>query len=707
MKVVKLLQYGLLGIAAALTFSACSEKEDDGDTKTSNLVSISASSKTFTNNAAVITLSLTEEAAKDVSVVLEATGTLASNISFEKSQTIKAGAKQAKIPVSLNPEGLAEGDLTATITIASASVDIDEAAKSVVLSMNVLYPVITLAGPEALEEGNTSAIFTVNADVKSMTDVTVTLALASASGDATALTAKEATIPQTVTIEAGATSVNFTATIGYDALSPINYDLGVVISAVSSNAKIGDAKESHLIFKGPLNANQRTDWSVAYKEVNADGNDTFTVTGTGESNYYIFTYDEGGVAESFEAVVDYIHYMNDNEIEKYLDEYVEMMQKGETADLGERLPVGDYEVWVLGCDAEGHLTGDYTNGTFKLEPTDLMKAYYPYWLGEWEVDHKVWTIEADVENVSFIIKGVDGQSWDLNAKLNWDGGLDLYNQEAIEIDEAGNEYGFFGLAGSNLWFGSFVIATGTLTSADAATLAPGTAPNGATFSSMAFLQVGASSIYLAGSQIALPAEMARPSDLVIDETAVVAANYGDFLGTWDYSGYALTIAELENGVSYTIDGFPGDGYNPVVANFDTTEGVLTIAEQDLGEWNHSTYGACKDVFGGVFSYNGTEYAYYPFNADAPGTVICTFQMHESGNFTILPGECNYGTFVAANYAWVITNPDSEYVGKGNRESAFYFNEGAAVKAEAASVAPKKAVRASRELQPKFRAMNAR
>ena len=704
MKVVKFLQYGVLCFAAALSFSACSEKEE-GETKSSAVVSISASSNTFTNNAAVITLSLTEEAGKDVSVILDATGTLASNISFEKSQTIKAGAKQVKIPVSLNPEGLAEGDLTATISIASATVDVDPSANSVVLSMNVLYPVITLAAPEALEEGNTSAIFTLNADIKSMTDVTVTLALAAASGDATALTAKEVTIPQTVTIEAGVTTVTFTAEVGYDALAPINYDLGVAISAVSDNAKIGEAKEGHLLFKGPLKANQRTDWSVAYKEVNADGNDTFTVTGTGDGNYYIFSYEEGDIAESFDAVVDYIHYMNDNQIEKYLDEYVEMIQSGETADLGERLPVGDYEVWILGCDADGHLTGDYTTATFKLEPTDLMKAYYPYWLGEWEVDHKVWTIEQDVENVSFIIKGVDGQSWDLNAKLNWDGGLDLYNQEAIEVDEAGNEYGFFGLSGSSLWFGSFVIATGTLTSADAATLAPATAPNGATFSSMAFLQVGASSIYLAGSQIALPIEMARPSDIIIDDSAVVAASYADFIGTWDYSGYDLTIAQLEDGVSYTIAGFPGSGYDPVVANF--AEGALTIAEQDLGEWNHSTYGACKDVFGGVFSYNGTEYGYYPFNADAPGTIICTFQMHESGNFTILPGECAYGTFVAANYGWVITNTESEYVGRGNKESAFYFNEGAGVPAEAAGVAPKKAVRAARELQPKFHAMNAR
>lgn len=64
------------------------------------------------------------------------------------------------------------------------------------------------------------------------------------------------------------------------------------------------------------------------------------------------------------------------------------------------------------------------------------------------------------------------------------------------------------------------------------------------------------------------------------------AKYEDYLGEWAEGGKVWTVAEKENGVSYSISGLKGQGENPVVALFENGRMVLyeqMVASDDTSE----------------------------------------------------------------------------------------------------------------------------
>jgi len=174
-----------------------------------------------------------------------------------------------------------------------------------------------------------------------------------------------------------------------------------------------------------------------------------------------------------------------------------------------------------------------------------------------------------------------------------------------------------------------------------------------------------------------------------DDSPVVKAAYGDFVGQWNAGGTVLQITANADNATYSIIGFPGqDIYADVTGAYNETDGTLVVMEQDLGDRTDDTYGSCANFLGGVFNYYGTEYTAYPFNSSTKN-VAFTAQLKESGSMVFAPGACEYGTFVGVNLGWIITNPDSEYVGRGNTEDTFYLDVTATpVSTSTAANAPK-------------------
>ena len=169
----------------------------------------------------------------------------------------------------------------------------------------------------------------------------------------------------------------------------------------------------------------------------------------------------------------------------------------------------------------------------------------------------------------------------------------------------------------------------------------------------------------------MPGTLTKPE--AGDDSPVVKAAYGDFVGQWNAGGNVLTITANADNATYSIVGFPGqDLYDDVTGAYNETDGTLVVMEQDLGVWTHETQGSCSDFLGGVFVYGGTEYTAYPFSCDEK-SVAFTAQLKESGSMVFAPGSCEYGTFVGVNLGFIITNKDSAYYGYGDTEDVFYFD----------------------------------
>lgn len=146
----------------------------------------------------------------------------------------------------------------------------------------------------------------------------------------------------------------------------------------------------------------------------------------------------------------------------------------------------------------------------------------------------------------------------------------------------------------------------------------------------------------------------------------VAAKYEDFIGEWIFGESTMTVAEKENGKTYTVTGLGLDGVNGGIkeaeAVFDA--GCFYIVEQQLGTWkntNASINAQCADYLSGEFSYSGSNYRNYPVNGD-PATIFTVFKT-EDGEFDVSAGSCGYGDFVNVVPQWIII--EGSNAGRGN------------------------------------------
>jgi hypothetical protein len=356
---------------------------------------------------------------------------------------------------------------------------------------------------------------------------------------------------------------------------------------------------------------------------------------------------------------------------------------------------GKFYLVAVGLDADGCLNGKYAVTPFEKENPYTAAAYEDF-LGEWTYSSasgkETWVIKEKENGKTYTIEGI--AKADLYgggipvAEYDAENGTMTISQQTLgsswTYDYQGTELVFTDCLTST-WYNSSgdpkdnssymlspLICTGMKDKNDGhIDLIPDSDEYGPLegIGFFANSPEGYTWNYYAASK--LPGSLTKSEG---DNSEIVKAAYGDFVGQWNAGGTVLQITANSDNATYSILGFPGyEDYAAVIATYDETDGTLAVMEQDLGDWTSSQYGACFDFLGGVFSYGGKEYTSYPFNSDTKSLAFKA-QLKASGNMVFAPGSCAYGTFVGVNLGFIIVNEESEYYGYGSTNDVFYLDE---------------------------------
>lgn len=152
---------------------------------------------------------------------------------------------------------------------------------------------------------------------------------------------------------------------------------------------------------------------------------------------------------------------------------------------------------------------------------------------------------------------------------------------------------------------------------------------------------------------------------IMKEEPKSVASYSDFLGKWILGNDVLTVTEKENGSTYNVTGIKSqETYNVPAIEAEFVDGKFIIKEQATsGVYNNPNYGACALYLSGVFTSNGSSFAAYPMNTDAPEIIMTGYVLEAGAPVTVVPGSCKHGAFVSMGISWVIQ--EGENAGRGN------------------------------------------
>lgn len=155
------------------------------------------------------------------------------------------------------------------------------------------------------------------------------------------------------------------------------------------------------------------------------------------------------------------------------------------------------------------------------------------------------------------------------------------------------------------------------------------------------------------------------------ETAdpAVPMTYEDYLGKWIVDEITFTISQNVNGVSFKIDNLPGassvkNGNSTVIAQYDSDKGQLYVMEQDLGQYNDTSYGPVGEYFSGAYlvtlnSGNQSQWPSYPFQSSVKQKIF-SFVKYDDGSYVI---RSENEEFETALFNWRILS--GQYKGAGN------------------------------------------
>lgn len=365
-----------------------------------------------------------------------------------------------------------------------------------------------------------------------------------------------------------------------------------------------------------------------------------------------------------------------------------------TVKLTELAPDTEYRYIVTGINADGTF-GNPADVKFTAEDLDKHSAYEDY-IGEWKVNGVAFTVSAKVTGSTYTIEGFPGASsarGDVKTIVGQydsvNGVLYVEDQDLGQYnDPSTNNYGplkdFFAGAKwatmsdeSEQYWPVYPFQSSEKSKIFTfVALKDGTyelRPEGdveATCGGWVILTgnyAGRGNTY--GGVVELPASVTK-----VDK---VAAQYSDYLGTWNFGSEVITISQKTAGSTYSITGFYGQtsiyGDNKViVGNYDAAKKEFYIMEQKLGAFNTATagnfsedYGDCDDYLSGYFPYGSTGYFAYPFNTSAPVRIFTAY-LNSKGQMEVINGACSYGTFSSFDFIWVIR--EGQYAGNGNNYS---------------------------------------
>ena len=670
-----------MALGAMALIVSCTPKEQEDV-----LVSISASSASFADGKFNLDLALSGKASTDVAVELASAGSIpAEALSFDKSVSIPAGSLSAKVPVTLDVTGLTPGTYDATFTIASATgAKVDASKGSCKISFEIkgaeeARPVVSISEySDAFADGKAS--LTLALDKAAAADVEVTFEVKTESDGFVAIPAEALTFSNPAKIPAGQLKQTVDITLDIDAIpgGAVCYAV-IAIASVSDNAQIAASKtRTYIEASKEMVAIERADWTVTYDgevEIEGDTADAISVSGLGDGSYYIYIYQKGTVKKYFpEGMQSYLEYMEEDLVEVLGTDKAPQIKQGDKTWYYNVLPVGAYEVWVLGCTAGGHLTGEYASLEIVKEATPEILEAYGKWLGEWKTTRGKltddWVISENVPGASFYIQGIDGDNSTINdilVEADYDAANDaivLYTQDDCkEVKYDGKTYtialvGLITYSGNlSPVSGEYDIAvismkdenTATIKSAGSIQLTDG---NSYEVSGMCFFAStpGENSGYIYNGQTFYnwPETMSR---VVANEND---PNYNAMLGNWtitrmdsEWDSDAKEFVDLGEvtdtwtfspkvaGYSYSISGIEGFEDVAIVAKFDSKTKSFTIKEQELVIEDHILH-LC-----GLFDYQNEEYLW------DGGLAICTGKMDSRGtNIKLSPSEISstYGSF---------------------------------------------------------------
>ena len=586
----------LLTLCAVCMLAACNKE------KSNVSVSISSTSPSYVDGKVDLIVALSEKSTSAVSATLAVSGTIPeAALSFEKKVTIPAGVTTATVTVTVDQSALEAGSYESEFTIASVTGGEVNASKNsckVALTVEaaaIIPEVFISSYSDAFADGKASLKLALSQAIES--DVVVNFEVVTEMDGYSVLPASALTFANPATIPAGSTEATVEITLDASVLeSGVSYYAILSIASVSENAKRGSTKQTAYIEASKvLTANLRGDWTVTFDGTTTTGgkvSQNIKVDGVGaEGTYYLFVYSKGVVAEEFDDITEYLVYMEEKAVGPALGTADAYPVKTGNSTWPYTLNVGEYEVWLVGCTAAGHINGDYATSTFKVEPTSSMLDAYDNWLGDWYLNRTAITIvEKDKSNVSYTIQAGDCF---IDANVGWNGELQFFVTDPCTA--AGGE-GFFGYYPSeeqgyiNIYTGTAAIGYAVLDGTGKEGTVDST--NDGFFSGMASFTYNETSYTGWGElDFEFPTKISRP-------VTELDPNYTKWLGTWNVEGFStpLTIAQDMPNESYTLGLFyPSISITYAYVDFNAETGGL--------EFN---FGAA----GGAVTSGGNNYTLY-------------------------------------------------------------------------------------------------
>lgn len=337
---------------------------------------------------------------------------------------------------------------------------------------------------------------------------------------------------------------------------------------------------------------------LPFQEAGGNSNFTFYLAGVGTNNYVAYGDNDEGVLAIVSLTADnkakvqgneYDYVFPEGDTEHYLVDWIGLMGFGPRSD-GSTGWVSFSDVDYLYLPADWTKTGSGGGGD---QPST---GGYAKWLGEWNVTRQsasyneskgqweykddvtdTWTITQKVNGTSYIITGMNGEEFPVEAIYNTDGTFSIANgQEVGSANFQGFDYALnISLVGTYLSddgsayriTGGYDICFASLTSDTEAKLIP----NKISVNGLGDIDLSVPRFYATDPKTnvvygfdgyimtVLPAKMTKVGGSGGGDTG--SSDYSSFLGSWtwysveDAKNYSFTVSQNVPNQSYVVEGF--------------------------------------------------------------------------------------------------------------------------------------------------------